>query len=228
MRRRRARTTAPRCSGCAAFDGHHLAQVQSTVADVYGWDGDGPRARIARSRTVEGFDGRERARARGRARRRADRVRDHAAPRRCSPCTARCAAAADAAGGKVFEAVGVGTVRRARPRTRPGSAGSTASRWSPTGTRCSGDDRVRRASPPTSCSFTDRSPRPRGGRPHVRGSRARVRGRGGGVRRPRRPRPRGRRVAGPRGPRRPARRAAPTRRLRASGRAASTELHPGA
>jgi hypothetical protein len=41
--------------GCPAFEGITPAQVQSTMSDVYGWDGDGPRPRIAGSRTVDGF-----------------------------------------------------------------------------------------------------------------------------------------------------------------------------
>jgi hypothetical protein len=33
-----------------------LAQVDAAVTAVYGWDGDGPRARIAAPRTADGFD----------------------------------------------------------------------------------------------------------------------------------------------------------------------------
>jgi hypothetical protein len=41
--------------GLAPFAGLTLDHVETAVATVYGWAGDGPRARIAPSRTVDGF-----------------------------------------------------------------------------------------------------------------------------------------------------------------------------
>ncbi len=41
--------------GLPAFDGLTLAHVEAAVTTVYGWEGDGPRARIAPARTVDGF-----------------------------------------------------------------------------------------------------------------------------------------------------------------------------
>ncbi len=42
--------------GCAPFEGITLDQVRDAVAAVYGWEGDGPRARIDATRTLERFD----------------------------------------------------------------------------------------------------------------------------------------------------------------------------
>jgi Phosphatase len=41
--------------GLPAFDGVTLAHIEAAVATVYGWEGDGPRARIAPARTIDGF-----------------------------------------------------------------------------------------------------------------------------------------------------------------------------
>jgi hypothetical protein len=41
--------------GLSAFPGLTLEHVEAAVDVVYGWEGDGPRARIAPSRTIEGF-----------------------------------------------------------------------------------------------------------------------------------------------------------------------------
>ena len=41
--------------GLPPFEGLALAHVEAAVAAVYGWDGDGPRARIAPTRTIDGF-----------------------------------------------------------------------------------------------------------------------------------------------------------------------------
>jgi hypothetical protein len=41
--------------GLAPFDSLPLAHVEAAVAATYGWTGDGPRARIAPSRTIAGF-----------------------------------------------------------------------------------------------------------------------------------------------------------------------------
>jgi histidinol phosphate phosphatase hisN-like protein len=41
--------------GLAAFDSLPVANVEAAVAAIYGWNGDGPRARIASDRTVDGF-----------------------------------------------------------------------------------------------------------------------------------------------------------------------------
>jgi hypothetical protein len=53
--RRVARNDRMALLGCAAFDGVDLEQVQCAVAAIYGWSGDGPRARIDATRTVEAF-----------------------------------------------------------------------------------------------------------------------------------------------------------------------------
>jgi hypothetical protein len=41
--------------GLPPFDGLAVAHVEAAVAAVYGWEGDGPRARIAPTRTIDGF-----------------------------------------------------------------------------------------------------------------------------------------------------------------------------
>jgi len=41
--------------GLPAFGGITREQVEAAVEQVYGWDGDGPRARIGPGRTVDGF-----------------------------------------------------------------------------------------------------------------------------------------------------------------------------
>jgi Phosphatase len=41
--------------GLPPFDGLTLVHVEAAVKAVYGWEGDGPRARIAPGRTIEGF-----------------------------------------------------------------------------------------------------------------------------------------------------------------------------
>ena len=41
--------------GLPSFDGLTLARVEAAVATVYGWEGDGPRARIAPAHTIDGF-----------------------------------------------------------------------------------------------------------------------------------------------------------------------------
>jgi hypothetical protein len=43
--------------GLPAFTGITRAQIAAAVELVYGWEGDGPRARIAPSHTVDGFTG---------------------------------------------------------------------------------------------------------------------------------------------------------------------------
>lgn len=54
MRRVEHGVPSARC-GLPAFPGLTRAQVAAAVELVYGWMGDGPRARIAPSRTVDGF-----------------------------------------------------------------------------------------------------------------------------------------------------------------------------
>lgn len=54
MRRVEHGVPSVRC-GLPAFPGLTRAQVAAAVELVYGWMGDGPRARIAPSRTVDGF-----------------------------------------------------------------------------------------------------------------------------------------------------------------------------
>jgi hypothetical protein len=41
--------------GLPPFDALTTAHVEAAVASTYGWDGDGPRARIAPTRTIDGF-----------------------------------------------------------------------------------------------------------------------------------------------------------------------------
>jgi len=103
LMRRVARNDRAALLGCPAFEGITLAQVQSTMADVYGWDGDGPRPRIAGSRTVEGFT--------AASERVLEVASDGGRIAFATTCPASLftvhralAAAADAAGGKVFEA----------------------------------------------------------------------------------------------------------------------------
>jgi hypothetical protein len=78
------------------------AQVEAAVAAVYGWEGDGPRARIAVSRTADAFDVAvtrvlEVARARG------DLAFATARPASLLPLHCALAGAAAAAGGTVLE-----------------------------------------------------------------------------------------------------------------------------
>jgi hypothetical protein len=54
--RRVARNDRAALLGCAPFEGIDLDQVRASVAAVYGWDGDGTRARIDASCTLERFD----------------------------------------------------------------------------------------------------------------------------------------------------------------------------
>ena len=54
--RRVARNDRAALLGCAAFDGIDLEHVRAAVTAVYGWEGDGPRARISATRTVESFE----------------------------------------------------------------------------------------------------------------------------------------------------------------------------
>jgi hypothetical protein len=54
MRRLTHGAPAPRL-GLPAFDGLESTHVETAVAEVYGWAGDGPRARIAPSRTIDRF-----------------------------------------------------------------------------------------------------------------------------------------------------------------------------
>jgi hypothetical protein len=54
MRRLTHGAPAPRL-GLPKFDGLESAHVETAVAEVYGWAGDGPRARIAPSRTIDRF-----------------------------------------------------------------------------------------------------------------------------------------------------------------------------
>jgi hypothetical protein len=41
--------------GLPRFEGLELTHVEAAVAAVFGWEGDGPRAKIAPDRTIEGF-----------------------------------------------------------------------------------------------------------------------------------------------------------------------------
>lgn len=41
--------------GLPPFDGVTLAHVEAAVESIFGWEGDGPRARIAPGRTIDGF-----------------------------------------------------------------------------------------------------------------------------------------------------------------------------
>lgn len=54
--RRVARNDRAVLLGCPPFDGIDIEQVHDAVAAVYGWSGDGPRARIDASQTIERFD----------------------------------------------------------------------------------------------------------------------------------------------------------------------------
>jgi hypothetical protein len=53
--RRVARNDRVALLGCPTFDGIDLEQVRGAVDAVYGWTGDGPRARIDATRTIEAF-----------------------------------------------------------------------------------------------------------------------------------------------------------------------------
>ena len=53
--RRVAHGAPAQLCGLPAFPGLTLQQVEAAVAAVYGWEGDGPRARIAPGCTAEGF-----------------------------------------------------------------------------------------------------------------------------------------------------------------------------
>jgi hypothetical protein len=53
--RRVARNDGGALLGCAPFDGVTFDHVHAAVEAVYGWAGDGPRARIAVDRTIDGF-----------------------------------------------------------------------------------------------------------------------------------------------------------------------------
>ena len=54
---RRVTTGSPRALlGAAPLGDLSAAQVQDAVCAVYGWEGDGPRARISASCTIDGFD----------------------------------------------------------------------------------------------------------------------------------------------------------------------------
>jgi hypothetical protein len=54
---RRVTTGSPRALlGAAPLGDLSAAQVQDAVSAVYGWEGDGPRARISASCTIDGFD----------------------------------------------------------------------------------------------------------------------------------------------------------------------------
>jgi hypothetical protein len=53
---RRVARGAPKARlGLPPFDGLATTHVEAAVAEVFGWEGDGARARIAPARTVEGF-----------------------------------------------------------------------------------------------------------------------------------------------------------------------------
>ena len=199
--------------GLPPFDGLTVTTSKPRSPTVYGWKGDGPRARIAPDAHGRELHRGVRAGARGRTRRRTHRVRDRAPG---------VAAAAVPAPGRTRAA------RRAQPcsaPTRPrrsvrradGCGGSTRSRCSPTAPRSSA---TTASTPPTSgCS---RSPAPTSScadRTYA-GRRGRGRARGGRVRRPRRGRPRRRRVAGPGDPGRAARRPPAALRVRRSARPA--------
>lgn len=56
LMRRLAAGAPPLRLGLDPFGTVTLAQIETAVAAVYGWEGDGPRARIAAPRTVEAFD----------------------------------------------------------------------------------------------------------------------------------------------------------------------------
>jgi len=56
LMRRLAAAAPPVRLGLDPFGTLTLAQVEAAVAAVYGWEGDGPRARIAAPRTVDAFD----------------------------------------------------------------------------------------------------------------------------------------------------------------------------
>ncbi|MFN8027073.1 MAG: phosphatase [Acidimicrobiia bacterium] len=79
------------------------AQVEAAVAAVYGWEGDGPRARIAASSTVAGFDA-AMARVLEVARAGGDLAFATARPASLLPLHCAIAASASAAGGKVLSA----------------------------------------------------------------------------------------------------------------------------
>jgi len=56
LMRRVAAGAPPVRLGLDPFGTLALTQIEAAVAAVYGWEGDGPRARIAAPRTVDGFD----------------------------------------------------------------------------------------------------------------------------------------------------------------------------
>jgi hypothetical protein len=55
MMRRLAHGAPSTRVGLPAFEGLENVHVEAAVAEIFGWEGDGPRARIAPSRTIEGF-----------------------------------------------------------------------------------------------------------------------------------------------------------------------------
>jgi Phosphatase len=55
LMRRLAHGAPPTRLGLPPFDGLAVAHVEAAVASIYGWEGDGPRARIAPTRTIDGF-----------------------------------------------------------------------------------------------------------------------------------------------------------------------------
>ena len=120
LMRRVARNERPALLGCPAFDGITLGHVQSAMAAVYGWTGDGPRPRIAASRTIDGFTAAcervlEVARRGGRI------AFATTCPASLLTVHRALADAADAAGGKVFDAVESGAFderSRDAPRLR--------------------------------------------------------------------------------------------------------------
>ena len=136
--------------GLPPFDGLTLANVEAAVAAVYGWEGDGPRARIAPDCTIAGFAAAcdrvlEVARDGGRV------AFATARPASLLPLYRRSSRAWKPPGGDVLSADETGPLG-------PGAAGcvgSTGSRCSPTAPRSSA---TTASTPPTSCSSPCRVP----------------------------------------------------------------------
>jgi hypothetical protein len=116
--RRVARNDRAALLGCAPFEGIDLDQVRDAVAAVYGWDGDGPRARIDATRTIDRFEAAH-ARVLEVARRGGRLAFATGAPASLFTLHRALAQAADAAGGQVFtsgESVAFDSRRRAATR----------------------------------------------------------------------------------------------------------------
>ena len=187
MRRLAHGTPATRL-GLPPFDALENRHVEIAVAEIFGWAGDGPRARIAPSRTVDGFTAAcerilEVAAARGRIAFATTR------PASLLPLYRRLVARAGAAGADVLAADETGVVGLSGRRVRWIDKVAVLT----DGAALLGDDSVDAAD---EWLFTLARPDLVVCRPHLRRGGRRHRARGGRVRRPRRgspwPSPRGR------------------------------------